>query len=153
MSVVLARPASECSHRHFIFADFGDNDCACAPPGLAEDSCVRDSVHARVASTYQMDAPSCPPAPALAVRAATVHPRVHPSLQPIAELKDWAFAAGAHFDPQRLFVFTPLRLDAHPRQFTSGAPKFAEFDPALVRLPDAVAAQSCCLMVPSGRAT
>lgn len=43
---VLARPASQCSHRYFVLADFADNNCACAPP---DSDCAMGSPEVRVA--------------------------------------------------------------------------------------------------------
>ena len=36
MALVLALPAAGCSHTHFVYADLGDRNCACAPPAPAE---------------------------------------------------------------------------------------------------------------------
>lgn len=32
--MVLQEPAASCSHRHFVWANLGDHNCACAPPAL-----------------------------------------------------------------------------------------------------------------------
>ena len=48
---VLAQPAAQCSHRHFVLADLGDNNCACAPPG---SDCKRGSPEVRIAKVSSL---------------------------------------------------------------------------------------------------
>ena len=54
MRKVLARPATECSHRFFVFADFADHSCACAPPGSSCTARHESVRHAAVSSLYRV---------------------------------------------------------------------------------------------------
>lgn len=52
---ILAEPAETCSRDHFVYADLGDGNCACAPRGSA---CSTSDTVAAIASLYRIvDAP------------------------------------------------------------------------------------------------
>ena len=52
--LVRAQPAASCSHTHFVYADLGDGNCACAPPAADCDSVASAAVvTAVVASLYR----------------------------------------------------------------------------------------------------
>ena len=53
--LVRSQPAPNCSHTHFVYADLGDRNCACAPPRPAdcEGPGSKDVIGAVVASLYR----------------------------------------------------------------------------------------------------
>ena len=56
LALVLGQPtASRCSHTHFVYADLGDRNCACAPllPAQCDRAGSKDVVAAVVASLYR----------------------------------------------------------------------------------------------------
>ena len=59
---VLEQPATACSHTHFIYADLGDRNCACATPGShCDPSDDRATRTAAVSSLYRISAPELTP--------------------------------------------------------------------------------------------
>ena len=55
LALVVGQPAARCSHTHFIYADLGDRNCACAPPRPAncDGPGSKDVIGAVVASLYR----------------------------------------------------------------------------------------------------